>query len=261
MRSRTRPALLAAGWAASAALVLVAPGNLVMRLAFGKLGDPALAWQLPLAALGLLLALATHRHGVRTAARAPGRRADGTARPALWARSAAWGAAGVPVLGFSLPHLLWGVGVPLGVAAESRAGLAELGGSPVFWGLLVAGPVLGGLLTLGLASRWGQVVPRWVPFAAGRRVPRGLAVVPAVAVGLLVGQYGAMMTTCLTFGITRACAPGGGAGILDGSWGFAATYPVFLAWGLFLLAAAVGYLHATRREGETTPRAATPRPR
>jgi hypothetical protein len=140
---------------------------------------------------------------------------------------------------------LWGLGVPLGVAASS--GLTELGGSAVFWGLLVAGPAAGALLTLGLISRWGQVVPAWVPFAGRRRVPRGLAVVPAAVVGLLVGQYGAMMTKCLVFGITRTCAPDGGATVLDGSWGFAGTYPVFLLWGMFLLAATVGYLHTSER--------------
>ncbi|MEU5868873.1 hypothetical protein ABZ815_47440 [Nonomuraea sp. NPDC047529] len=247
MRSTTRPALLAAGWAAAAALALVAPGNLVMRLAFGKLDDPLLVRQALFAALGVLVALATVRFGTRTAARPHERRSDGTVRPALWARAAAWAAAGLPVLGFSVPHLLWGLGLPLGVAEGSRAGLAELGGSAVFWALLVAGPVAGGLLTLGLIARWGQIFPRWVPVAGGRRVPRGLAVVPAAAVGLLVGQYGAMMTSCLTFGVTRACAPGGGSEVLDGSWGFAGTYPVFLLWGTSLLAAAAGYLHTTAR--------------
>ncbi|MEU9835157.1 hypothetical protein AB0D67_26790 [Streptosporangium sp. NPDC048047] len=258
MRSHARPALLAAGWAVSAALVLVAPGNLVMRLAFGKLDDPALVSQSLLAVLGVLLALAVIRFGTRTASPSHGRRADGTVRPASWARAVTWTAAGLPVLGFSIPHLLWGLGVPLGVAGDSRAGLAALHGSAVFWALLVAGPVIGGLLTLGLIGRWGQVVPEWVPFVRGRRVPRGLAVVPAAAVGMLVGQYGAMMTKCLAFGITRTCAPHGGTEVLDGSWGFAATYPVFLLWGVAMLAATAGYLHTT---GRRTPAASHPRPR
>jgi hypothetical protein len=67
-----------------------------------------------------------------------------------------------------------------------------------------------------------------------------------VTVGLLVGQYGAMMTSCLAFGITRTCAPEGGADVLDGSWAFAGTYPVFLAWGVCLLGAALGYVHTRR---------------
>ncbi|MFI7638840.1 hypothetical protein [Nonomuraea sp. NPDC049400] len=245
MRSRARPVLLVAGWTGAAALVLVAPGNLVMRLVFGKLHDPALVRQVLLSVLGLLLALVTVRYGERSRPRRLERRGDGTVRPAPWARAVTWAAAGVPVLGFAVPHLFWGLGVPLGVAMESGAGLAGLGGSAVFWGLLVAGPVAGAGLTLGLISRWGQVVPAWVPLAGGRRVPRVIAVAPPVLVGLLVGQYGAMMTNCLAFGVTRTCAPGGGAEILDGSWGFSATYPVFLVWGASLLAAGVGYLHTT----------------
>ncbi|TDD15048.1 hypothetical protein [Nonomuraea diastatica] len=245
MRPYARPALLTAGFAGATALALVAPENIVMRLVFGKLDDPALVRQLLLTALGVLLALATVRYGTRPRARALSRE-RGAVRPGRWARAATWAAAGVPVLGFSVPHLLWGLGVPFGVAGPSTAGLAELHGSPVYWGLLVAGPVAGGLLTLGLISRWGQIVPRWVPWAGGRRVPTSLAVVPAVTVGLLVGQYGAMMTSCLAFGITRTCAPGGGAEVLDGSWAFAGTYPVFLAWGVCLLGAAVGYIHTRR---------------
>ncbi|MEO3891668.1 hypothetical protein [Nonomuraea sp. B5E05] len=155
-------------------------------------------------------------------------------------------AARVPVLGFSVPHLLWGLGVPFGVAGPSAAGLAA---RRCTGGLLVAGPVAGGLLALGLISRWGQIVPAWVPWLGGRRVPTGLAAVPALAVGLLVGQYGAMMTSCLAFGFTRTCAPEGGAEVLDGSWAFAGTYPVFLTWGVCLLGAAVGYIHTRRSQG------------
>ncbi|MFC4012125.1 hypothetical protein ACFOY2_33160 [Nonomuraea purpurea] len=236
MRSHARPALLIAGWVGAAALALVAPGNLVMRLVFGKLEDPQLLRQTLLTTLGLLLALAVIRYGERGRPRRPQPWDDTAVRPALWARAVTWVAAGVPVVGFSVPHLLWGLGVPFGVGEETS--LAELRGSAVFWVLLVAGPVAGAALTLGLISRWSQVV-------AGRRVPRLIAVVPPVAVGLLVGQYGTMMTTCLAFGLTQTCAPNGGAEVLDGSWGFAATYPVFLLWGVSLLAAAAGYLHTT----------------
>ncbi|MBF8185525.1 hypothetical protein ITP53_07200, partial [Nonomuraea sp. K274] len=157
MKSRTRLALLAGGWAGAAVLVLVAPGNLVMRLSFGKLDDPALGRQLLSTALGLLLGLATLRYGLRTATGVPRQRPDGTVHPALWARVVTWVAAGAPVMGFSVPHLLWGLGIPFGVAAG--AVVAGLGGSAVFWGLLVAGPVAGAVLTLGLISRWGQVLP------------------------------------------------------------------------------------------------------
>lgn len=34
-------------------------------------------------------------------------------------------------------------------------------------------------LTVGLVSRWGEVVPRWIPFLGGRRIPPLAAVIPA----------------------------------------------------------------------------------
>jgi hypothetical protein len=38
--------------------------------------------------------------------------------------------------------------------------------------------VLAVVLTLGLISRWGEVVPRWVPWVGGRAVPVMMAVGP-----------------------------------------------------------------------------------
>ncbi|MBE1603951.1 hypothetical protein [Actinopolymorpha pittospori] len=246
MESRVRPVLLAAGWAGAAALILVAPGNLVMRLVFGKFDDPSLVRQVLLAALGLMVALATGYYGLRTSNRPPDARPDGTLRPAPWVKAVTWAAAAVPLLGFSVPHMLWGLGVPFGVAETEAIKDASSGASVAFWGLLVAGPAAGGLLTLGLIWPWGQIVPSWIPFAGGRRVPRLLPVVPPAVVGILVGQYGAMMSGCLAFGFTRTCAPDGGTQALEGNWAFSGTYPVFLLWGGFLLAATAGYVHTTR---------------
>ncbi|MEV0581869.1 hypothetical protein [Nonomuraea sp. NPDC050310] len=237
MRASARRLILAAGWVGAAGLAVVAPGNVVMRLVFGKTDDPALGWQLVLGGVGLVLGGVLAGWSAR---RQAGRGAQPDVRPSRWIRVVTWGAAAVPVAGFSVPHLLWGLGVPFGVAGG--AGIGELGGSPVFWGVLVAGPVAGAGLTLGLVSRWGRVIGGW-------RVPRWVAVVRATVVGLLVAQYGAMMTGCLAFGVSRTCAPGGGEEVLDGNWGFAGTYPVFLLWGVLLLAAVVGYVHTTAREG------------
>ncbi|WP_433242062.1 hypothetical protein ACQPYK_37350 [Streptosporangium sp. CA-135522] len=46
------------------------------------------------------------------------------------------------------------------------------------------GALIGTVLTLGLISRWGEVVPRWVPVHHGRPVPVRL---PVVAGGLVAG--------------------------------------------------------------------------
>ncbi|PSK66387.1 hypothetical protein B0E53_01636 [Micromonospora sp. MH33] len=250
VQPRVRPVLLAAGWAGVAWLILVAPGNVVMRLVFGMFDDPLLVRQVLFAALGLIVALVTGYYGLRTSTRRPDARPDGTIRPARWVTAVTWAAATVPLLGFAVPHLLWALGVPFGITgSKAKAIDAASSASVVFWGLLVAGPMAGGLLTLGLIRPWGQVVPSWVPRAAGRRVPRWLPVVPPAVVGMLVGQYGAMMSGCLALGFTRRCAPDGGTEALDSNWALSATYPVFLLWGGFLLAAVVGYVHTTRASG------------
>lgn len=45
---------------------------------------------------------------------------------------------------------------------------------------------LGGVLTHGLVHRWGEAFARWTRFAAGRRVPPALAVVPASVVAVVL---------------------------------------------------------------------------
>lgn len=252
-RSRRLPRLLpiAAGWAACALLCLVVPGNLVMRLVFGLTSDPALGQQVFAMVGGVLCGAAAEEHRRRTTpgcgtcgrGRTAIGRPDGTVVAPGWMRAATYAAAIVPLLGFTLPHWSWMLGIPLGTT-ESGAISA---GIPFSLFLLGALPAAGAVLTLGLARPWGQRFPRWVPILADRRVPRGFAFAPPLAVGALVGQYGAMMTGCLAFGMTRRCDPqGSAAAALDGQWAFAATYPVFLVWGLALLIAALGYWAMTR---------------
>lgn len=44
-----------------------------------------------------------------------------------------------------------------------------------------------------------------------------MAITPPLVAGLLVGQYGTLMTRCVAFGLTSACDPGGaGESALDG---------------------------------------------
>ena len=83
-----------------------------------------------------------------------------------------------------LPSGLWRVGIALGFSM----GMVE-GGRPVHitgWesvyvlSLSVVSEALA-LLSFGLVRSWGEVVPAWIPFIGGRRVPPLAAVLPAVA--------------------------------------------------------------------------------
>jgi hypothetical protein len=101
----------------------------------------------------------------------------------------------IPLL--TLPSGLWRVGIALGYSM----GTLDDNGQPFHvegWEAVyilsisvVAEAVA--LTAFGLVRGWGEVVPRWIPFIGGRRVPPLAAVIPAVlgSVALvLIWTYG-----------------------------------------------------------------------
>ncbi|MFJ2742990.1 hypothetical protein ACIO3O_25375 [Streptomyces sp. NPDC087440] len=100
------------------------------------------------------------------------------------------------------------------------------------------------LLTLGLVQRWGEVLPPWVPWLGGRRIPVAAAVVPAAlgaAAVTLVTLMGA-----LTWDEQAAMpgAPNGGKLLLMGL-----CYAPLLLWGPLLAVVTVAYWR--RRTGRS----------
>lgn len=89
-----------------------------------------------------------------------------------------------------LPAGVWrivlGFGVPLGFApaALERDDMPGWGTvSTIFLSVLTECLAL---LSLGLVRPWGEVVPRWVPGLAGRRIPPLAVVIPAALGGVLL---------------------------------------------------------------------------
>ncbi|WP_277212190.1 hypothetical protein [Isoptericola croceus] len=172
-----------------------------------------------------------------------GRRHDGAdpawttpASAARWGRVAALVAAAIPAF-YGLTRIAWALGIPLGFSrdeVEAMRGLDLIG--PIGLGAFA---LLGAVLTLGLYQRWGDVFPRWMLGLAGRRVPVGLAVVPATVVAVAVLPAGISMI---------------GLGLQEGLLGFdaetwAAVGPAFL-WPLWSLAlGAATYAYWLRRRG------------
>jgi hypothetical protein len=200
-RRLPRPPLAAFAWATAATLLLVVPDVRVL-MALGYL--PALVFELGLGVVGwpvlhqfsaivggtlwAAAALAFQRRA-RRACGACGRPADTpaatTGRPAgpgaaaggtgpRWGRWATWVAVAAP-LPYAATRLAWAFGIPLGVGDEFMA-LYEadyVAKGVGLWRFTLGGMALGGsILTMGLVQRWGEVFPRWIPFLAGRRVPR-----------------------------------------------------------------------------------------
>ena len=102
--------------------------------------------------------------------------------------------------------------------------------------------LVGAVLTLGLTQRWGEVFPRWMIGLAGRRVPIGLAIVPAslVSVLLVVGSI-AMWSGYAQIVVEAVSGGTGGLGIV----GFAPT-ALFPVWGVALAVATLGYYYRRR---------------
>jgi hypothetical protein len=124
--------------------------------------------------------------------------------------------------------------------AEGEDGLWLLGAYLATFG------AFGGVLTLGLTQRWGEVFPRRLPVLSGRRVPPLLAVVPAGFVSIIVTVAG---LTYVRWTIAGRFA-------LDewGAWLPECFWPI---WGAALATAAVSYHQ--RRKADLSP--ALPRPR
>jgi hypothetical protein len=159
------------------------------------------------------------------------------AAAARWGRLAAYVAAAIPAL-YALTRWVWVAGIPLGIDAEFHAaGLAD--GSLWAGAWLGTFGLVGSVLTLGLVQRWGEVFPRWLPGLGGRRVPIGLAVVPASLVSVMVVSGG--------LDLIRSAFSVSALGLTDGNW--AAVGPALLwpLWGVALAAATLGYY--LRRRG------------
>jgi hypothetical protein len=207
---RMRLPVVVLSWVVSGTLLLILPANLIMRLAFLEADAGATtARAVSFVAGGVFwawAALAFQREtgaGCNRCGRVLPRVEPGAQDravvdravmpPSTVQRRLTLAAAVIPVIGFTVPHWLWALGVPFGAleAQEMRESSAV-----ALWILGVV-PLLGAVLTIGLIRDWGQVFLGWMPLIGGRGVPRWLAVVPPTIVGLMLAQYGAMMTRCV----------------------------------------------------------------
>jgi hypothetical protein len=213
---------------------------------------PAMVNQLACMAGGLLWAAASVGYWRRTGttSRRPDR-ADDAARwttaqsAAAWGRWATYAAAGVPIV-YALTRYAWALGMPLGVGEElfrqgQETGLWLIGAA------LATLAVIGALLTLGLAQRWGEVFPRWMPGLGGRQVPLALAIVPASIAAVLVTNAGLMFWRTTLAGGFRL---GDMRLTLDSDWAALGPELLWPLWGATLGAATLAYyLRRRDRDG------------
>ncbi|GIG70849.1 hypothetical protein [Phytomonospora endophytica] len=234
-------------WGATAAFVVVSfPGHLLFQIPAGLAGR-ATDWRdvvHRLAQLGLALLLARVAVASAKSRRCGHDRRQGTSPVARWARRSAYAACALPVLGFSVPHLLWVLGIPFGASEQTLTEIrTDL--DPATAIALCAVPALGGFVSLGLGMRWGRVL-------FGRRIPRMLALVPGAVVSAALTAYGVIGIALMTRDLSAGTATWTD---LAREWSIFGTELVFLAWGLALSAATWGYHLAARDRCGTCERA------
>ncbi|WP_413224195.1 hypothetical protein [Streptosporangium longisporum] len=206
-RGAARAAVLATAWSVALALVALIPDARVMTavgyapivlagLPFGWPDGDYLGVALPWPVLNLILCMAggllwagaalafQRRTGDSCGGCGRSAREGATwttpASAARWGRRAAYTAFVVPLL-YAAVRWAWVLNVPLLLPKEELRQLHESG---LVWAGagLATFAAAGGVLTLGLVHRWGEVWPRWVVGLAGRRVPPALPVTLASAV-------------------------------------------------------------------------------
>jgi hypothetical protein len=147
-----------------------------------------------------------------------------------------------------LPSGIWrillGFGLPMGFSTASLDDQGFPGrGTVMVVSLSVLTEALA-LLTLGLVRPWGEVVPRWVPLLAGRRIPAGPVVLLATAGGLA-------LTAIWTFALLGLLVGGGLDEIHSRGWHTLAVacYLPAWAWGPLLLWVTFHYHRRRARPG------------
>lgn len=150
------------------------------------------------------------------------------AAAARWGRWAAYTAAAVPFV-YAVIRWAWVFHIPLTMSA---AEVQELHDTGLVWAgaYLATFAACGGLLTLGLVHRWGEVWPRWVLGLAGKRVP------PAFPI-----TFASVVTLALVWSVGQFFRPS-----LWNSAMLTSPFTVFPLWAVGLGLATLAYYFRTR---------------
>jgi hypothetical protein len=166
---------------------------------------------------------------------------EGWTRPdnaVRWGRVAVYLAMVAPIV-YALTRYAWALGIPLGMS-EEQLRMGQQSGTWTSGLFLATFGLVGAALMLGLAQRWGEVLPGWMPGVGGRRVPIALAVVPASIVSVLLLVGGITIGSGFAHMAQTAVATGQNVWIVVGP---TLLFPV---WGAALAVATLGYYYRRR---------------
>jgi hypothetical protein len=161
---------------------------------------------------------------------------------ARWGRQAVYVAVAVPLV-YAATRWAWALGIPLGISTDllrygQESGLWAVGAA---LGAVAAG---GAILAVGLAARWGEVVPGWVPILGNRSVTPWVVIVPVGVAAVFVTIAGLMFVRTTLFG-GFSLGPEFDLS-LSGDWAAIAPELLWPIWGFALAVAAAGYYYRRR---------------
>jgi hypothetical protein len=172
---------------------------------------------------------------------------QGVAWAVQWGRRAVAVAVVIPLL-YVATRWAWAVGIPLGMPVDdlrAYVGNQRLGGV-----LLASVAALGALLTTGLVLPWGEVVPGWVRYLGGRRIPAGLAIVPASLMTIVITSAGLAFVRSVLVG---------GMPFRSDDWGVVGPTLLWPVWGGALGVATLAYFYRRRGRCGTCGRGSSAR--
>ena len=116
-----------------------------------------------------------------------------------------------------------------------------------------AGFLLAGLLLpLALVHRWGRILPGWIPWLGGRRVPRQLLLTCGSVLGVTMAAYFGTMTVMMVLDRLAGRNPFPSSPGMDLPEAFFwVSVPAYLVWGIGLVIGTLSYARVTapaRRE-------------
>ncbi|WP_180342464.1 hypothetical protein [Actinomyces wuliandei] len=160
--------------------------------------------------------------------------------PQRWATAACWAA-----FCSALPSAAWRLAILTGVEtgfSQTASYRGTATGTAYVLGL-EALQVGSAALSLGLCSRWGEQVPRWVPGVGGRALPRLLPLVVGgtgnVVLYVVIGGTTAVLAR-RWLGLAQGWTPTDGMSTGQAAV-LAAAYAPALVWPVALTVALIGY--------------------
>lgn len=138
---------------------------------------------------------------------------------------------------YGIVRWAWALSIPFGTNNVAIVGNENIVITEAILGSLCIG---GGILTLGLIQRWGEIFPRWCLFLAGKQIPIWIVVAPATLISAIITITGLKICLLIIYMMVNGT-------ITIGNWGKFVPFLSWLPWGISLGAAILAYY--LRRRG------------